>query len=116
MPRGVQHHFNDAFDVAVRRLKAAYIHPEAARDRGAHLAGIQPFALDFAAFHDVFGKRFEDGLLLKREPQSFHVADQAALLMADRSQRLLKLLPVPSKPGPVAKLMDLALFSPHIMR
>ena len=53
MPRGVQQHFNDAFNVAVRRLKAANIHPESARDRGPDLAGIQLFALDVAAFHDV---------------------------------------------------------------
>lgn len=83
MPRGVKHHFNDAFDVAVHCLRTSDIHTEAARDGGAHLAGIQLFALDFAAFDDVFGKRLKDGLLLKLEPQRFHVADQTPLLMAD---------------------------------
>ena len=46
VPRGVQHHLHDAFDVAVRCHKATDIHPEAARDRGPNLDGIQHVALD----------------------------------------------------------------------
>src|SRR5947209_908854 len=44
--RGVQHHFNDALDVAVGWLKASNVHAEPARDGGADLFRIQLFALD----------------------------------------------------------------------
>jgi hypothetical protein len=81
VPRGVQHHFNDAFDVAVRCLNTPDIHTEAARDGGSYVAGVQLFALDFAALDDVFGERLKDGLLSKLEAQRFHVAEQTALLM-----------------------------------
>ena len=116
MSCGVQHHFNDAFHVPIRRLNAAGIHAEAAGNRGADLAGIQFFALDFAALDDVFRKRLKDRLLLKGEPKGFHVTDQAPLVMADRSQRFCEPLLIPMEFGPVWKLMYVIVVSPHIMR
>src|SRR6266852_9337504 len=101
MPCGVQHHFNDAFDMAIHWLKSADIHAETARDRRTHLGRIQLFALDLTAFDNVFGKRLENSLLLKRKAQGLHVAKQAALIMADRSQRFRKHFLVPSESGPV---------------
>lgn len=106
VPCGVQHHVDAALDVTVRGLEAADIQAEAARDRGTHVAGIQLFALDFAAFDDIFGQREKDGLLLKREPKRFHVANQTALLMAHGGQRFRQLLTVPSELGPVGSLAN----------
>ena len=116
MSRGVQHHFNDAFDVPIRRVNAAGIHAEAARNRGANLAGIQSLALDFAALDDVFRKRLKDRLLLKGEPKGLHVTDQPPLVMADRSQRFGQLLLIPTELGPIRELMYVPAVSPHTMR
>ena len=79
--RRVQHHLDDAFDVAVRGHNAPDIHPEAARDGGAHLLSVQRLAFDLAALDHVVGQRLKDGLLLKREPQRLHLAEQATLLV-----------------------------------
>ena len=68
--------------MAVLCLRTTGIHPETPRDGRAHLADIQLFTLDFAAFDDVFGKRLMDGFLSELGRQRFHVAEQTALLMA----------------------------------
>ena len=45
--RRVEHHLDDSFNVTVGRFQAADVHPEPARDRRAHLVGVQvlPFNL-----------------------------------------------------------------------
>lgn len=114
--RGVEHHFNNAFDLAVHCVNAADVHTEAARDRRTHLDRLELFALDLAALDDVFGKGLEHGLLLKGEPQSFHVASQTALPMADGSERVGQPFPVPVELGPIRQFMnmDLSFYYWHV--
>ena len=63
MARGVEHHLDDALDVAVCRLEGADVHAEAAGDGGADLFGVELFAFDLAALENVGGERLQDGLL-----------------------------------------------------
>src|SRR5579864_244225 len=51
--RGVEHHFDDAFDMAVCGLESAYIHAEAPGNRGSDLFRIQLFPLDLAALEHI---------------------------------------------------------------
>ena len=85
--RGVEHHFDDALDVAVRGLEGADVHAETAGDRGADLFGVELLAFDLAALEDVGGQGLQDGFLLKVEAECFHVADQAALPVTHGGER-----------------------------
>jgi hypothetical protein len=106
VPGGVQHHFNDALDVPVRLLESANVHAEAARNRGSHLFRVKLFPLDLAALEHIGGQGFQDGFLAEIESEGFHVANQPALAMADIGETFSETLPVPVKPGPVRKLVD----------
>lgn len=112
--RRVEHHFNDALDTAVRRLKRADIHAETAGNRGSDLVGVQLLTLDFTALDHIGGESLQYGLLTESEPEGFHVANQPALPVTDSSQRFGQLVAVPAKPGPVLKLVDI--HSPHLLR
>src|SRR5258708_33854492 len=79
----IQHHLDDAFDVAVGRLERAYINAEAAGDGGTDLFGVQPLALDLAAFQHVLGEYLKGGLLAEIETKSFHGPKQPTLLTAN---------------------------------
>ena len=81
--RGVEHHLDDALDMAVGGLQPADVHAETAGDRGADLLGVQLLAFDLAGLEHVRGQGLQDGLLLEMEAKGLHVADQAALLVAD---------------------------------
>ncbi|MNV60822.1 hypothetical protein D3C71_1532990 [compost metagenome] len=48
--RGVEHHFDDALDVAIRFDQPDNIHAQAAGDGGTHLLSIQHLALNLAGF------------------------------------------------------------------
>jgi hypothetical protein len=74
--RRVEHHFDDAFDVAVSRLECTDVHPQAARYRGPHLFCVKLLALNLTAFDDVGRKLLQHCFLAKIEAQSSHVADQ----------------------------------------
>ncbi len=74
--RGVEHHFNDSFDVAVHRFEASDIDAQASRDRGADLLRVEIFPLDFAALEHVVGEGLEHGLLAELEAKTFHAAQQ----------------------------------------
>jgi hypothetical protein len=52
-PRCIEHHFDNVFDIAICRFERTYINPEAPRDRGPDLLGVQLFAFDFTAFENV---------------------------------------------------------------
>ena len=75
MARGVEHHFNDAFDLAVCGLKCADIQAEAACNRGSDLFSVQPFPLYLAAFEHVGCQGLQYGFLTEIEAKGFHVAD-----------------------------------------
>ena len=47
---GIEHHFDDALHVAIRRLEATLFHPQTTRDRRADFVGVELFSLDLAAF------------------------------------------------------------------
>ena len=90
--RGVEHHLDDAFDVAIRGLEAADVQAQTPRHRRADLFGVELLAFDFAGLQNVFGQRFEDGFLLKTKAEAFHVPDEPALPVTDRGERLCELL------------------------
>ena len=114
--RRVQHHLHDAFDVTVRRLQPADVDPEPARDRRAHLVGVQLLAFDLAALQHVFGERAENGLLPDPEAERLHLADQAPLQVPGCSQRCRQTPVVPTELRPVRKLMNIGSHSPHVLR
>ena len=116
VPRRVEHHLDNAFDLAVRRFDAADIDAETTRDRGTHLARVQCLALDVAALDDVFSEGLEDRLLLKRKPQGFHAAKQPALPMTDRNQRVRHPLRIPAELGPASQFVNVLLVAPHYLR
>ena len=76
---GVEHHLDDALDIAVGGREGADIHAEAAGDRGAHLILVEDFAFDLAGFEDVLGQGLEDGLRAELEAEPFHPADEPPL-------------------------------------
>ena len=51
--RRVEHHFNDALDIAVCGLECADIHSKTAGNRGPDLFSVQLLPLDLAAFEHV---------------------------------------------------------------
>ena len=114
MARGVEHHFDDALDIAVRRLEAADVHAQPPGDRRADLFGVELLAFDLAALENIGGQSLQNGFLPKVEAERLHVSDQPALPVTDGGQRLGKLPLVPVEPGPVLKLMDI--HSPHLLR
>jgi hypothetical protein len=64
------------------------IHAKPPGDRGPDLSGVEFLALYFTALEDIFCERLKDRLLAEVKSESFHVADQPALLVSDRSERL----------------------------
>ena len=111
---GVEDHLDDSLDVPVRRLQRADVHAEPAGDRRSHLVGFELFPLDLTALEDVGGQRPQDGFLPEFEAQRFHAADQPALPVAHRGQRLGQPLRVPAKSRPVPALVDV--HSPLLLR
>ena len=63
------------------------IHAKPPGDRGPDLSGVEFLALYFTALEDIFCERLKDRLLAEVKSESFHVADQPALLVSDRSER-----------------------------
>ena len=86
--RGVEHHLDDALDIAIGGRQGADVHAEAARDRGADLLAIEHFAFDLARLEDVLGQRREHGLGAQRKAERFHAPDQPPLVVADGGQLL----------------------------
>src|SRR5258708_24691370 len=103
MTCSVEHHFDDALDVAVGSLKSADIHAEAAGNRRPDLFSVQLFPLDFATLEHVSGQGLQYGFLAEVETKSFHVADQPALPVADGRQGLGELVPLRDTAGPAPK-------------
>src|SRR5476651_764707 len=112
--RGVEHHFDYAFDITVRGLECADIHAEPPGNRGPHLFGVQLFPLDLAALEHIGGQGLQHGFLPEGEAEGFHMAHQPALLVAGRGDRFGKLLAATGKSGPILKLMGV--HSTHLLR
>ena len=77
---------NDALNVTVRMPKTTDVHAKVTGDRGADLLRVECFPLDVARFDHLFRKRFENRFLPKFETKSFHVTNQATLLVPYSSQ------------------------------
>jgi hypothetical protein len=82
--RGVEHHLDDTFDVAVDRRQGRSLDSQAAGNRGPNLAPVQDLAFDLAGLEHVFGQRLENGLLAQRKAERVHATYQLSLSMPDR--------------------------------
>ena len=106
--RGVEHHLDDALNVAVRRRQRADIHAETPGDGGAHLIPVEDFALDLAGLEHVLGQGLEHGLRAKAKSERFHAPDQPPLPVADGGKRLRQHLVIPAEIRPVLQFMDIS--------
>src|SRR5437016_13611301 len=73
--RRIEHHFDNAFDVAICRLERADIHSESSGNGGPHLFCVELFAFDIAALENICGQGLQYSFLAEIEAQSSHVAD-----------------------------------------
>ncbi|MDR6954772.1 hypothetical protein J2X65_004148 [Ancylobacter sp. 3268] len=103
--RGIEHHFHDAFDMAIGGDQAGNIHAEAAGDRGTDLFPVKHLAFDLAGLQNVFGQHMDD-FLAKREAKCLHAADQPPLSMSHGREALDELLIAPVQIRPVSQTMD----------
>ena len=111
--RGVEHHFDDALDVAVRGLEGADVHAEPPRNRGADLFGVELFAFDFAALQHVGGQGFEDGFLAEVESEALPYGRSAGPADGGRRREVRRAAPCSSgNRGQSWKLVDI--HSPHL--
>ncbi|MNE48976.1 hypothetical protein D3C80_1434680 [compost metagenome] len=104
--RSVEHHFNDAFDVAIRFDQPADIHAQAAGDRRTHLLPIQHLTLDLAGLQHVLCQGSQDGFFTQRKAQRLHVTDQPSLAMAHGSQRFNETLVAPAQARPTTLFVN----------
>ena len=85
--RGVEHHFDDAFDIAAGLGQAGDIESEPAGDRRADLVGVQAFpprSRTISRHRSV--QDGEAGFGAQVEPQRLHFAEQPPLLVAHGRQ------------------------------
>ena len=102
----IQHHFDDALDVAVCRRQPADFDSEPACDRGTHLVPVELFPLDLARFEDVLGKSLQYSLRFKLETETLHAPDQAPLPVPNLSQTPGDALGIPAKARPSRPIVD----------
>ena len=107
---------DNTFDIAVHWGERPDIHAKPPRDRGADLRAIEPFALDFARFQDIFCQGLEVGLFPKLEAKPLHATAEASLVVAQGRQPHFELLVVPFEPRPIWKLVNICWHSRHILR
>jgi hypothetical protein len=93
--RGIKHHLDHAFDVAICWLEGADSHAETARDRRADLF-CRAFRLRSAGFQHFF-REFEGPLPRALEASPLHVANQPSLSMADGSEAVRQAFLAPSE-------------------
>lgn len=112
VPRGVEHHLDDALDVAIDRRECGCLHAEPAGERGSHLPGVQALALDLAGLHHVLGEGAQHRLGAKLEAEAAHAAQQNALAMPEVGEGAGQCGDVPAQIRPARALPD----SRHILR
>jgi hypothetical protein len=112
MARGVEHHFDDAFDMRSAGLSAPISMPRrrAIEDRTCSASSFSPSISLLLSTSAV--RVSQHSLLAEVEAEGFHMADQPALPVADVGERFGKPLAAPVEPGPVWKLVDV--YSPHL--
>jgi hypothetical protein len=79
VPGGVEHHLDDALDVAVDGSECAGVETEPASERGPHLLGVQALALDLAGLQHVLRQRAQHCLFAQFEPERLHPTQQDTL-------------------------------------
>jgi hypothetical protein len=98
----VEHHLYHAFDVTVGWCQGSDVEPQAARNGGANLIGIEDLTLDLARFQDVLRQGVQNGFFTEVEAEALHPAEEAALPVADRGKLVCQPNLVPVKMGPIA--------------
>ncbi len=106
IPRCVDHHLDDALDVAADRHIAADLDPELARDRGANLFGIECLSLDGRGRYHLCRQGLEARLAPELKAKALHAAEQPALAMAYVGQAGRQLFGIPGKVRPVGLFVD----------
>lgn len=107
MTRGVQHHFHNALHISICGLEGADVNSQPAGDGGTDLPGIELFTFYFAALQDICSQRLQYSFLPKTESKGFHAADKSALKIAHVGEWLGETFPIPVKPRPVGKLVNI---------
>jgi hypothetical protein len=102
--------------MTVRGFQPGDIYAQAARHRGADLAGVKTLALDLAALENILSQSLQDGLLPGLKAESFHTAKQPALGVTNRGQALGEALAIPLELRPFGRMVDVLGYSPHGMR
>jgi hypothetical protein len=116
MACGVEHHLDDTLYIPVYRFQAPNVHAESPSDRRTDLLRVQSFSLNFAASNYVLGESLQNCLLAEFEAESFHTANQAALLVTDACEKVCEGLPVPVEPRPIRSSVNIPSHYPHLMR
>lgn len=112
--RGVEHHFDNAFDVAVRGGEGPDVDAEATGDGRTDLAGVKLFTLYLTALEDIGRECLEKSLLLEFEAEPFHALQEAALAVAGGREAFGDRDGVPLEPWPIVALVNV--FNPHPLR
>jgi len=73
---GIEHHLDDALDVTIGRRERADIHPQPARERGAHLIAIEHLAFNLARLEHLLGQVVEARFGAQQEAERLHPAYQ----------------------------------------
>jgi hypothetical protein len=85
--RGIQHHLDHPFDMAVHRRERADIHAQPAGDGRAHGFDAEDFAFDLAGLDDIVGQRRQAGPVAPRHADLGETPQEHALGTADLDQR-----------------------------
>ena len=126
----VEHHFDHAFDMTIRRREPADVHAEATGERRARLIGIELLAFNLTRLEDVLGERAEEraSSLMVKPSASMWPVRRPCLCWARESgiSGNREGLVVPLEPRPVRQLMNIGearspqslrrssqLYSPH---
>src|SRR6266702_7668564 len=112
---GIERHIADALDVSFDRRERTDIDAESAGYRRPHLVAVEDFAFDLARLDDVLGERLERGFSLQIKAETFHLAEQAALLVTHLGQPRRELIRAPLELRPIRLFVDIRPYSLHPM-
>ena len=98
--RRVEHHFDNALDIAIGGNQPADVHAEPPGDRRADLIGRELLSLDLARSDDVLGQRAKVRLAAQLEPEPLHLSEQAAVFAGHLGEQLPEhpVVPVHGRP------------------
>ena len=102
----VEHHLDDAFDVAIGRHKPSDVRAEMTREGRAHLFLVEQLAFDLAGFQHFFSESLKDRFRAQLEAEPLHASNQPSLSIADGSEAVRQAFLAPSESGPVFMFMN----------